>query len=90
MKKIKKNLICKKIKKISESLKHQRKESENPLYYHLKTEKNLAFREEQLKEYKEAFYLFDREHKGLIGVDETYSSLKNFGNPTSKKRHINQ
>ena len=63
----------------------KRTESENPLYYHLKTEKVLAVPEEQLKEYKEAFDLFDREHTGLIGVDEIYSLLKNFGNPTPKK-----
>ena len=63
----------------------KRTETENPLYYHLKTEKVLAVPEEQLKEYKEAFDLFDREHTGLIGVDEIYSLLKNFGNPTPKK-----
>ena len=63
----------------------KRTESENPMYYHLKTEKVLAVPEEQLKEYKEAFDLFDREHTGLIGPDEIYSLLKNFGNPTPKK-----
>ena len=67
----------------------KRTESENPMYYHLKTEKVLAVPEEQLKEYKEAFDLFDREHTGLIGPDEIYSLLKNFGNPTPKKE-INQ
>ena len=63
----------------------KRTESENPLFYHLKTEKVLAVPEEQLKEYKEAFDLFDREHTELIGVDEIYSILKNFSNPTPKK-----
>ena len=55
------------------------------MYYHLKTEKILAVPEEQLKEYKEAFDLFDREQTGLIGPNEIYSLLKNFGNPTPKK-----
>ena len=63
----------------------QRKETSNPMYYHLKTEKILAVPEEQLKEYKEAFDLFDREQTGLIGPNEIYSLLKNFGNPTPKK-----
>ena len=63
----------------------RRTETSNPMYYHLKTEKVLAVPEEQLKEYKEAFDLFDREQTGLIGPNEIYSLLKNFGNPTPKK-----
>ncbi len=68
-----------------EIIKPTKKETSNPLYYHLKTEKILAVPEEQLKEYKEAFDLFDREQTGLIGPNEIYSLLKNFGNPTPKK-----
>ena len=63
----------------------RRTETSNPMYYHLKTEKVLAVPEEQLKEYKEAFDLFDRDQTGLIGPNEIYSLLKNFGNPTPKK-----
>ena len=63
----------------------KRKESDNPMMYKVKTEKVLAVPEEQLKEYKEAFDLFDRDQTGLIGPNEIYSLLKNFGNPTPKK-----
>jgi len=63
----------------------KRKESDNPMMYKVKTEKVLAVPEEQLKEYKEAFDLFDREKIGLIGTEDVYSLLKNFGDTTPKE-----
>ena len=63
----------------------KRKESNNPMMYKVKTEKVLAVPEEQLKEYKEAFDLFDRDKTGLIGTEDVYSLLKNFGDTTPKK-----
>ena len=63
----------------------KRKESDNPMMYKVKTEKVLAVPEEQLKEYKEAFDLFDREKVGLIGTEDVYSLLKNFGDTTPKE-----
>lgn len=35
--------------------------------------------EDQLKEYQEAFNLFDKGRTGLIGVPEIYKAMKNFG-----------
>ena len=63
----------------------KRKETNNPMMYKVKTEKVLAVPEEQLKEYKEAFDLFDREKIGLIGTEDVYSLLKNFGDTTPKE-----
>lgn len=43
-------------------------------------EKKLAVPEEKIKEYKEAFDMFDKDSSGRISIDEIYSVMKNMGN----------
>ncbi len=50
-----------------------------------KNEKVLAIPEEQRKEYKEAFDMFDKDGSGHISVEEIHRVMKNMGNEMSKE-----
>jgi calmodulin len=41
--------------------------------------------EEKIAEYKEAFDMFDKSHKGTISANDITKIMKNFGYPISKK-----
>jgi calmodulin len=47
-------------------------------------ERKLDIPEDQIAEYKEAFDMFDKDHKGTIGAVEISKIMKNFGNPMTK------
>ena len=49
------------------------------LFVKVKMERKLAIPEDKIKEYKEAFDLFDKKKKGTIGSIDIWKIMKNFG-----------
>ena len=47
--------------------------------------RHLDIPEEKIAEYKEAFDMFDKSHKGTISADDIIKIMKNFGYPISRK-----
>jgi calmodulin len=52
---------------------------QSTLFVKVKTERKLAIPEDKIKEYKEAFDMFDKKQKGTIGSIDIWKIMKNFG-----------
>ena len=55
------------------------KRRQSALFVKVKMERKLAIPEDKIKEYKEAFDLFDKKKKGTIGSIDIWKIMKNFG-----------